>query len=677
MGAVAVGGKPGHRPPDRGHRKRRDLGVRRVGLRKGVERGGVDGIQVARIRPDQRLQPRLVEGDRARARQGPARHDTPGREIVGDDLRAGRHPDAVAGTVAGPGWVLPARLDRGVPNRHAQVARGCHVVAREGDDPGGHRVLGEMRVRPLVDVVRDVVPPGLQELGGGARVVDLVEVHPGRVADPVCAQDQGADDEHDEEEQVEPVHAASWLAIEARRPVGAERRLPHPGAQPRDRSHLRPGRPVVPGGHESGCSDGRCARGLAAGGRGVIGATDEDALGARGEDTICPHGARGHRGSWLGLERMVRLRLGFEGLLLDPAALQLGGERPARARAQLQHAPDERRRVEQGHRRHAERRPDRLPDPQPVRDPRVVRVERDEDHVHVEERRDPGHDVGDPPAGREGEQDGRQPEEREQVSLVDARRGGEEGQGEHADADQDRQAVRMARDHPGDDRGRAQEQCRAHQCRRDRPDRPPGGRVGHRRVRHPECPAGGGHALAVDGEQGPPVVGVHRQVWVRGCGAEHQPEQRALEERGGRRDPDDGQPERRRQQHGGEEPRRAGGQDAQPADVPELEGEPAPARFRLVAVATRWPQRPPDRDHGHDRHEDRQLGLDERGDHREDGGPLVTAAPQLAHAEEQEQRPEAVHLAPDHRVEPGDRVEDDHCGGDQRPAPRHAQLQRH
>ena len=89
-----------------------------------------------------------------------------------------------------------------------------------------------------------------------------------------------------------------------------------------------------------------------------------------------------------------------------------------------------------------------LADAQPVRDPRVVRVERDEDHVHVQERRDRGHDVGDPPARREGEQDRRQAEEREQVPLVDARRDGEEGQGEHADADEDRQPVRPARDAP-------------------------------------------------------------------------------------------------------------------------------------------------------------------------------------------------------------------------------------
>ncbi len=681
MGAVAVRGEAGHGPLDGRHREWLDPGVLRVGAAVGVERRGVEGVQVASIRPYQHPEAGLVEGHRARAGQGQARHDAPGREVVRDELRAGRHPDAVAGPVAGPGWFLAARLDRGVPHGHAQVARGGHVVPREGDDPGGHRVLGEVWMGPLVDVVGDVVAPGLQELGGGARVVDLIEMHPGGVAEPVRAQDQRTDHEHDQEEQVQPVQAASWLAVEARRSVRAEGRLAHAGPQPRDGPHLRPGRPVVPGGYEAsrgpgGRAHGCRAHGLAARGRNLIRARSKDDFGPGALDH---HGTRDARGgnARLGREQLTRLRPWREGRILDPAALQLGGKRPARARTQLEDAPDERRRVEQGHRRHAERRSDRAADPQPVRDPRVVRVERDEDHVHVQERGDPGHDVGDPPAGREREQDRRQAEEREQVPLVDARRRGEEGQGEHADADQDRQAVRMARHHPGDDRGRAQEQRRADQRRRNRADRPPGGGVRHRGVRHPERPAGRGHALAVHREQRPPVVGVHREIRVGRRRAEHQPQEGALEEGGGRRDPDDREPERRRQRDGGQEPRCSGGQDAQPPDVPELEGEPAPGRLALVAVAALRPQRPPDHDDGHDRHEDRQLRLDEGGDHREDGGPLTAPPPQLAHAEEQEQRPEAVHLAPDHRVEPGDRVEDDDRGGDQRAAPGHPQLQRH
>ena len=52
-----------------------------------------------------------------------------------------------------------------------------------------------------------------------------------------------------------------------------------------------------------------------------------------------------------------------------------------------------------------------------------------------------------------------------------------------------------------------------------------------------------------------------------------------------------------------------------------------------------------------------ELRLDERGDDREDRGPLRAVAPQLAQAEQQEDDAERVDLAPDDAVEPGDRVE--------------------
>ena len=69
-------------------------------------------------------------------------------------------------------------------------------------------------MRPLVDVVANPVPPVLEELGGGAGVVDLVEVHAGGLAEAVDPrredhQDQGHDDPH-----VEFVESASRFGRE-------------------------------------------------------------------------------------------------------------------------------------------------------------------------------------------------------------------------------------------------------------------------------------------------------------------------------------------------------------------------------------------------------------------------------------------------------------------------------
>ena len=85
----------------------------------------------------------------------------------------------------------------------------------------------------------------------------------------------------------------------------------------------------------------------------------------------------------------------------------------------------------------------------------------------------------------------------------------------------------------------------------------------------------------------------------------------------------------------------------------------APGRG-LVAEPALRSQRAPD---GHDRDQrdqDAQLRLDDRRDHRPDGGALRPVAPQLAQAEQHEHDAERVHLAPDDAVEPADRVHDGH-----------------
>ena len=58
-------------------------------------------------------------------------------------------------------------------------------------DAPGHGVLGEVRVRVLVDGVGLAVLPVLQELRRRARVVDLVEVHAHRLVEAVAAHERG------------------------------------------------------------------------------------------------------------------------------------------------------------------------------------------------------------------------------------------------------------------------------------------------------------------------------------------------------------------------------------------------------------------------------------------------------------------------------------------------------
>ena len=119
--------------------------------------------------------------------------------------------------------VVPAILDRRVVDVNAEVARRSHPVVAPRDDPERHRVLREMGVGELVDRVGDPVPPVLQELGRGARVIDLVEMHRVRLGEPPHPQAKRGDYEDNEQPDVEPVEAAAELAAERPGPVGTER----------------------------------------------------------------------------------------------------------------------------------------------------------------------------------------------------------------------------------------------------------------------------------------------------------------------------------------------------------------------------------------------------------------------------------------------------------------------
>ena len=161
--------------------------------------------------------------------------------MPGDDV------DAVAAPVAGHARHVAPGLDDRVADRHAEIARGAHAVVAPRDDAAGHRVLGEVRVGPLVDVVGVAVPPLLQELRPGPGVVDLVEVHLVRLGQPEHAQPEDRHDEHDEDPEVEAVEAAAGLVVEGLRAVGPERPGSDLLAQPLDDAHLGSGRRFGPG----------------------------------------------------------------------------------------------------------------------------------------------------------------------------------------------------------------------------------------------------------------------------------------------------------------------------------------------------------------------------------------------------------------------------------------------
>src|ERR1700675_1855092 len=96
------------------------------------------------------------------------------------------------------------------------------MVAAPQHDPGGHGVFREVRMGPLVDVVRQAVAPVLQEFSGGSSVVDLVEMHLVRLGQAGGAQREAGDDENEDKPQIKPVETAAALPDEQAAAVGPD-----------------------------------------------------------------------------------------------------------------------------------------------------------------------------------------------------------------------------------------------------------------------------------------------------------------------------------------------------------------------------------------------------------------------------------------------------------------------
>ena len=164
-----------------------------------------------------------VHRDRRGARHREASEERAGPQVVDIEGVARRHVEALPAARhrarPGPGRDVPARLDRRVADRRPEVALRDDPVVPEQVDPLGDRVLREVRMGVLVDRVRLAVAPVLEELDRRPGVVDLVEVHPHRLAEAERAQDQHRDHEDQQEPEVQPVQASAPFASERGRAV--------------------------------------------------------------------------------------------------------------------------------------------------------------------------------------------------------------------------------------------------------------------------------------------------------------------------------------------------------------------------------------------------------------------------------------------------------------------------
>ena len=599
---------------------------RDVAERRGVERGDPPVV----VAEDQ-LAPDRVEGQRACARGGHHRDQPPVGQVVRPDLAAGGHVEPVAGLPAGGLWILPSRLDDRGPDRDAERAGGVDVVLAPQDQTGGHGVLGQVRVRPFVDVVGQPVAPVLQELRRGPSVVDLVEVHLVRLGQPERSEQEAADHQHDQQPQVQPVEAAAALAGKQRAPVGADGTVAKPRPEPADDPELGEAGPGGPGrqpdaaeerwGRFKGRRVGREWRRIVFGARRGAGRWPGGGwrLGPRRHEPRCRGGRRAGR-------RRAAGQLGHDRGGVDPVDLavrfirhlELILQRAVAVAPELQERPGEGSGVGDRDGGHAGLGPDRATDTEPVRHRRIVGIEGRQNDVHVGEGRRGQGDVDPSPAPRHRREDDADREERVAVALVDTRRDGEEGQRQDGDADQHGQAIRPPRHDPQDEHDRREQQHGADQDGWDARDRCAAGAtlVGAAdEVADPRTRVGQA-VPQVAGDDRPQVVGVHGQVRVAAGGLGDLFEQAGSQERRLAAEPDDREPERQAEDHGGQVARQRRREDP----------DRAPRPLRIARPAGR-PQRATDGDDRDERNEDPQLGLDDRRDHREDRRPLRPIPP--------------------------------------------------
>ena len=247
------------RGPDVGHQQvpdrmvhDREVGdVVEDGTRGGIREQSFDptGADASVIEADDELERLLVVGQRRRADRREGADGLAGAQVEGADLVAGRDMEALTRAVAGRLGIVATWLDDGRACRHAELALAIDMVRAPEDDPARHRVLGQVRMRPFVDLLVDAVAPRLQELGRGPCVIDLVEVHLVGLRQPEQAKAERGQYEDDEDPHIEAVEAAAALPDEQPAAVGPDRLIAEASAEPADESEIGEGHRRRPAGH--------------------------------------------------------------------------------------------------------------------------------------------------------------------------------------------------------------------------------------------------------------------------------------------------------------------------------------------------------------------------------------------------------------------------------------------
>ncbi len=489
-----------------------------------------------------------VDGERAAPRRGDGREEGAGLQVVGPDLGAGRDVEALAGAATGR-QLSSMRLGSmaaattGTP----EVARGGYVVLAPQDEPDRPSRTwpdADASIRRCRGTGRSANPGGTRWRSGRGRprrsASGRARLEPvGRAAPSTRRRARSTN--HRSSRSRRPPPSDRRSALRSGR-IGS---IAEPCPEPADDAELLEAGTRGPGRRSAG---GR-------GGRPRAAASRDEGTWRAGVRRRCGGRWRGGRGcggrSWYPRRRWYPWRRARRPEPRPPRAarrpaglvarvvLDRSGVGPSSlaghggGRELVLEALD-------AHRRGAGRTPRRMrvacssensttttagsriagPDPEPVRDRRVVRVERGQDDVHVGEGRHGQDQVGDPPAPRDRGQDDAHREERVAVPLVDAGRDHEEGEGEDRQPDQQRQAVRTAGDDDEDDDDRRPAAGPADDDGRDRSEDGDARAAvlgGAGVVAHPR--AGVGEALAeVRRDERPRVVGVDGQVRVAAGG---------------------------------------------------------------------------------------------------------------------------------------------------------------
>ena len=368
-----------------------------------VDLGEVERVQLPGLGCGEQLARRRIVGQGTRRAEVVSRDLGARAEVVAADPRVSREPQPCARLVAGRD-VRVARLDQRVVDRGLDRARCADPVVAERGDPRRDQVLAEVRVGPLVDVALVAVPPVLEELGRGARVVDLVEVHVQRLPEPERAQHERGHDQHHEQPQVELVEATAALVGERCAPVGHDRPLAEPLAEPQAERALAQDRARAPR-----------RRGLLAAPRRPAPASSPARCSTASPAKAAPAALGSGAASGMG-------RNSSRSASMTPASASSSASRSRPSARSWTNAQTNPSRWTMAMTATHSSSLIECADAQPVADPvATVVVDRREDDVHVRERRGRQEDVHHAPAERHGGEDRAQRVEREQVALVDAR----------------------------------------------------------------------------------------------------------------------------------------------------------------------------------------------------------------------------------------------------------------